>query len=134
MNMLTIGKIAKASETSIETIRYYEKEGLLVRAKRSPSGYRMYDERDILRLRFIRRAKELGFTLSEITELLKLRDQHAKKKPVLKLAKDKLATIESKITSLQRVKQALEKLTTTCSHNNDDGPCPLLSALDDRED
>lgn len=133
MQELTIGKIAKVSATGIETIRFYEKQGLLSRPRRLPSGYRVYSEQDILRLKFIRRAKDLGFTLAEIKELLKLRDQHAKNKPVLMLAKNKLAAVDAKIASLQRVKHALETLTKSCGHLKDNGRCPLLSSLNDEE-
>ena len=72
MSLMKIGEVAKQSEVGIETIRYYEREGLLAEPKRRPSGYRQYDQSVVARLKFIRRAKELGFTLAEIRELLGL--------------------------------------------------------------
>ena len=129
MKEFSIGKIAQAAKIGIETIRFYEKTGLLEAPLRRPSGYRIYGTTDILRLRFIRRAKDLGFTLKEIKELLELRDKHEKKKPVLRLAKHKISDIEGKITSLQRMKHALEKLTSSCEHVRSEELCPLLSAL-----
>lgn len=131
MKELTIGKIAKATDIGIETIRFYEKMGLLEEPPRRPSGYRIFGKNDILRLRFIRRAKDLGFTLKEIKELLELRDKHEKKKPVLKLAKGKISDIEEKISSLKRMKHALERITSSCDHGRFDEKCPLLSALDE---
>jgi MerR family copper efflux transcriptional regulator len=131
MKELTIGKIAKATDIGIETIRFYEKKGLLGEPLRRPSGYRIYGDKDILRLRFIRRAKDLGFTLKEIKELLELRDKHEKKKPVLRLAKGKISDIEGKISSLKKMKHALESLTSSCDHGRLDEKCPLLSALDE---
>lgn len=131
MKELTIGKVAKATNIGIETIRFYEKKGLLGEPLRRPSGYRIYGDKDILRLRFIRRAKDLGFTLKEIKELLELRDKHEKKKPVLRLAKGKITDIEGKISSLKRMKHALESLTSSCDHGQSNEKCPLLSALDE---
>lgn len=129
MKELTIGKIAKATNTGIETIRFYEKQGLLEQPLRRPSGYRIYGDKDILRLRFIRRAKDLGFTLKEIKELLELRDKHERKKPVLRLAESKISDIEEKISSLKKMRNALKILTSSCDHGQSNERCPLLSAL-----
>lgn len=128
---LTIGKVAKLAETGIETIRFYERNGLMEAPRRRPSGYRTYGEKDVRRLRFIRRAKDLGFTLKEVKEFLVLRDKHEKKKPILALAERKLADIEEKIVALQRMKDALHALKSECAHHERDGHCALLSALDE---
>lgn len=126
---LTIGKVAKLAETGIETIRFYEKNGLMETPRRRPSGYRTYGAKDVRRLRFIRRAKDLGFTLKEVKEFLVLRDKHEKKKPILALAERKIADIEQRISSLQKMKHALLALKTECAHHQNEGHCALLAAL-----
>ncbi|MEK7281088.1 MAG: heavy metal-responsive transcriptional regulator, partial [Chloroflexota bacterium] len=108
MKPLTIGQVAKCSGLGIETVRFYEREGLLVKPARTPSGYRQFDEEVIARLQFIQRAKELGFTLNEIKELLSLRvDPVTSCEDVRARAEVKIADVEDKIRTLQRVKKAL---------------------------
>jgi len=103
MKFLKIGELAKRSEVGIETIRFYERQGLLAEPERRPSGYRQYDESVVSRLQFIRHAKELGFTLSEIKELLGLWfDVNTKCVHVRQRAEQKITDIEDKIRSLQR--------------------------------
>lgn len=105
---MRIGDVAKRSEVGIETIRYYERQGLLAEPQRKPSGYRQYDESVVSRLRFIRRAKALGFTLAEIKELVGLGyDTETRCEHVRQRAERKVEDIESKIRSLQKMKRSL---------------------------
>lgn len=131
MRALTIGQVARRAEIGVETVRFYEREGLIEEPSRTASGYRQYDEQTVARLRFIRQAKELGFTLSEIRELLSLRcSPKASSADVKRQAEAKIADIEEKIQTLQRMKQALVKLTKTCSGNGPKTECPILEALE----
>ena len=128
---LTIGQLARRAEVGVETVRFYEREGLLKEPARRPSGYRQYDEGVVDRLRFIRRAKQLGFTLNEIKELLSLRiDPATTCADVKSRAEAKLADIAAKIRSLQRMKRALVKLTKACSGRGAASECPILESLD----
>lgn len=131
---LTIGRVARRAGVGVETVRFYERRGLLKNPPRKLSGYREYDEDVVARLRFIRRAKQLGFTLKEIKELLSLR--HEPQTPAADLKRQteaKIADIEAKIQTLQNMKTALQTLTRTCSGHGTVAECPLLQALD-RED
>jgi MerR family transcriptional regulator, copper efflux regulator len=128
MKHMTIGQVAQRAGMGVETVRFYEREGLLNRPARSPSsGYRLYEEEVIARLLFIMRAKELGFTLSEIKELLSLRvDPGTCCEDVKARAEVKIADIDERIRTLQRMRKALLRLTRECG-----GPdCPILEALD----
>jgi MerR family mercuric resistance operon transcriptional regulator len=112
-------------------VRFYEREGLLAKPQRSVSGYRQFDEEAIVRLQFIQRAKVLGFTLNEIKELLSLRvDPDTSCKDVRERAKVKIADIEEKIRTLQRMKKALVRLTRACGERGGGSECPILDALD----
>lgn len=131
MKPLTIGQVAHRSGVGIETVRFYEREGLLARPKRSVSGYRQFDEEVIVRLQFIRRAKELGFTLNEIKELLSLRvDLDTSCDDVKDRAEIKIADIEDKIKTLRRMKKTLVRLTQECGKKGGGSECPILDALD----
>jgi MerR family mercuric resistance operon transcriptional regulator len=116
----------------IETVRFYEREGLLNHPARSPSsGYRLYEEEVVARLQFILRAKELGFTLNEIKDLLSLRvDPGMSCEDVKARAEVKIADIEQKIETLQRMRTALLRLTRQCCEAGGGAECPLLDALD----
>ncbi len=130
MKSLTIGQVAKQAGVGSETIRYYEREGLLEQAKRKASGYRQFDEQAVDRLRFIRRAKELGFTLKEIKELLSMQvDPVATCVDVKSRAETKIIDIENRIRSLQKIKKALVKLTKTCEGNGAASKCVILESL-----
>ncbi|MCH7688451.1 MAG: heavy metal-responsive transcriptional regulator, partial [Planctomycetes bacterium] len=112
MKTLTIGQLAGRAEVGVETVRFYERKGLLAEPERRPSGYRQYDEGVVDRLRFIRRAKELGFTLNEIKDLLSLRlDPTTTCADVKSRAEAKIDDIQGKIRTLQRMKKALVKVT-----------------------
>ena len=131
MKAMKIGEVAKLSEVGIETIRYYERQGLLAEPKRRPSGYRQYDESVVSRLQFIRRAKELGFTLAEIKELVGLwYDTETRCEHVRERAERKVEDIEAKIRSLQKMKRSLKKLITGCQANDSIGDCPLMEGID----
>lgn len=132
METLTIGKVARLAGVGIETIRFYEREGLLEPPARRPSGYREYPAQAADRLRFIRHAKELGFSLREIQELLALRlDPRTTCADVRRRARAKLADVEARILALQRIKRALARLTATCRGSGPVAECPILEALED---
>ena len=132
---LTIGVVAKRVGVAIDTIRYYEREGLLPEPKRRASGYRAYGEGTIAQLRFIRRAKQLGFTLEEIRELLALSaDRRRGVKVVKQRAQQRLAAIEQRILELQRVRDGLAQLVESCPGHGVPEQCPILLALTDEED
>jgi len=131
MRNLTIGQLAKKTEVNVETVRFYERRGLMPKPLRRESGYRQYSDDDIARLRFIRRAKELGFSLKEILELLSLRvDPDTTCGDVKRRAKAKIADIELKIRTLQGMKRALAKLVTLCRGRGPSSECPILETLD----
>jgi MerR family copper efflux transcriptional regulator len=134
MANLTIGRIAHAAGTGVGTIRYYEREGLLDPPARSTSGYRHYAPEAVARLRFIRQAKELGFSLREIKELLSLRLQpETTCADVRKRARQKIAAVDQKIADLQRIRNALARLASACKGEGPTSECPILEALDTRE-
>lgn len=127
MTAMKIGEVAKRSNIGIETIRYYEREGLLLEPERRPSGYRQYDESTVERLEYIRRAKELGFTLAEVRELLELSFvAHAGCDHIRQRAEEKVADIEGKIRSLQQMKRSLGKIVAQCRAKNLKDDCPLV--------
>ena len=130
MTSLRIGEVAKQAGVGVETVRFYEREGLLHEPERRASGYRQYDEEAVAVLRFIRRAKELGFTLKEIKSLLNLRlDTLATRADVREQAREKVADIEAKIADLQRMKDSLQKLIRKCIGHGATKGCPILDAL-----
>ncbi len=131
---LTIGAVAKRVGVAIDTIRFYEREGLLPEPERRASGYRSYGEGTMAQLRFIRRAKHLGFTLEEIRELLALSaDRQRGVKAVKKRAQQRLAAIEQRIVDLQRVRDGLAQLVESCPGHGAPEQCPILRALSDEE-
>lgn len=128
---LSIGQVARRAAVGVETVRFYEREGLLERPLRKASGYRQFGEDVVARLRFIRRAKELGFTLKEIKELLALRvDDAAPCGDVKRRAEAKAADIEARIGTLRRMKKVLVNLAASCSGRCRISECPILEALD----
>jgi len=135
MEALTIGRLAKQAGVGVETIRFYEREGLIAQPDRRVSGYRQYPREAVRRVRFIRHAKDLGFTLREIQELLDLRvDPRSTCADVRGRAKTKIADIEERITSLERMKGALERLACKCRGRGPTTDCPILEELDRVED
>lgn len=134
MKPLTIGEVARQAGVGIETVRFYERQGLLEEPERRASGYRQFDQEAVAVLKFIRRAKELGFTLKEIKSLLALRmDASATKAEVREQAKAKVADIEAKIADLQRMRDVLSKLVKKCHGDGAASGCPILEALQGRE-
>jgi MerR family copper efflux transcriptional regulator len=131
---LTIGRLAELGGVNLETVRYYEREGLLPKPPRTTSGYRIFPPDAARRLRFIKRAQELGFSLGEIRELLSLRMRpgirHA---DVRSRAQAKIVDIEQKIRTLQRMKRVLASLTDRCEACPPSEACPILESLEDHE-
>lgn len=127
---MTIGAVARAAEIPIDTIRYYERAGLLPEPRRRGSGYRDYDPGTIDRLRFIRRAKALGFSLEDIRELLALSVDHEKGvRNVKQRAEQRLAKLDLRIRELQRMRRGLKHLIAHCPGRGDPDACPILHAL-----
>ena len=131
MSRLTIGKLAKQAHMTVETLRYYEHRGLITPQQRTPAGYRLYQPNALHRLRFIRRAQALGFTLDEIADLLSLSDKPAESAgEVKKIAQSKISDIESRLRDLERMKIALSDLEKRCTgHSISTAECPILAAL-----
>ncbi|MDE3036945.1 MAG: heavy metal-responsive transcriptional regulator [Pseudomonadota bacterium] len=131
MASLSIGKLAKACDVKIDTIRYYEGLGLLVPEGRTESGYRMYNSESLKRLKFIRRAQCLDFTLDEIKEMLALRvSDKGKCADVHRQAEAKIVLIEEKEKELRAIKKALKELAAACRDSNAPASkCPILEAL-----
>ena len=131
MKSLTIGHLAKDARVNLETVRYYERRGLLPKPPRSASGYRLFPAEASRRLRFIRRAQELGFSLKEIRELLSLRvSRNTTSAEIRSRAEAKLDDIEARIRSLESMKKTLRKLTKVCSGCGPLSECPILESLD----
>jgi Hg(II)-responsive transcriptional regulator len=129
---LTIGQVAEAAEVNIQTIRYYERRGLFPKPRRTPSGYRQYAEDAVGRLRFIKHAQELGFSLQEIQELLGLRVQHGAACDVVEQkTRGKIDVVEQKIRDLERMRRTLEQLAEACTARRPTDECPILEALAD---
>jgi Hg(II)-responsive transcriptional regulator len=128
---LTIGQVAQAAEVSIQTIRYYERRGLVPAPRRAPSGYRQYGDDAVRRLRFIRHAQDLGFTLAEIDELLRLRVRRASAcQSVERATRLKMALVERRIEDLQRMRRTLDALAAACAARETTDECPILEALE----
>lgn len=131
MESLTIGQLAERSGVGVETLRFYEREGLIAEPRRRPSGYRQYPPEVVRRVWFIRHAKELGFSLKEISELLSLRvDPNSACRDVRERAQTKIADIEGKIESLERMREALQRLVKKCRGKGPTSECPILEELD----
>ncbi|MCH7574416.1 MAG: MerR family transcriptional regulator [Candidatus Marinimicrobia bacterium] len=130
MTSLTTGQLAKRANVNVETIRYYERRGIIPEPPRRESGYRQYPDDAVARIQFVKRAQELGFTLKEIQELLNLRVDPETPCAVVKNRTDlKIMDIEEKLRSLKRIKKALNQLAASCSGRGPVGDCPILQAL-----
>ena len=132
MPYLGIGDLAKQAGVGIDTVRYYERSGLLAPHMRLPSGYRRYRDLEVARLRFIRRAQALGFTLAEIKSLLKLSAQRNVAQ-VKRSAQAKLADVDRRIKELQRIRRGLAELISQCPGHGRAEDCPILRALGGEE-
>lgn len=134
MNGLKIGEIAERAQVNLQTIRYYEKRALVPKPPRTYSNYRMYPEDTVRRVRFIKHAQELGFTLEEIKELLSLRAAPKTRcADVRERAEAKVLDINSKIRTLKGMRKALTKLIGECSGGGPATECPILDALNHSE-
>lgn len=130
MAPMKIGTLAKRADVAIDTVRYYERQGLLPAPVRLASGYRDYDSDDVSRLRFIRRAKALGFTLAEIAELLALSARREGDMAGMKAAaQQKLLDVDAKLAELQRIRKGLTELVASCPGHGALEHCPILDAL-----
>jgi len=128
MDSIGIGVLAKRAGVSIDTVRYYEKSGLLSPQARLASGYRRYSDLQLSRLRFIRRAQELGFSLKDVRELLGLSKQRDVAR-VKRAAEKKLVEVEQRITALERIRSGLSQLVSVCPGHGLAKECPILKAL-----
>ena len=132
---LTIGQVANAADVNIQTIRYYERRGLFPTPRRTPAGYRQYAQDPVARLRFIKHAQELGFSLQEIQELLALRVRHGAACDVVeRKTRQKVEIVQQRIRDLQRMKRTLERLAAACAARRPTDDCPILEVLEDHDD
>ncbi|MFC4253758.1 MerR family transcriptional regulator [Sinimarinibacterium flocculans] len=129
MHSLRISQLAEQAGVGIDTVRYYERSGLLPEPPRRPSGYREYPLQSLQRLRFIRRAKALGFSLEQIAGLLELSDQRGDVEAVKRLAQQRLGEVEAKLLELQRIRDGLRGLVKACPGHGATEQCPILQAL-----
>lgn len=133
MGGMTIGYLAKEAGVHIETIRYYERRGIIARPDKPSSGYRLYPSEMVARIRFVKNAQELGFSLKEIGELLELRvDPDSTCEDIRQQAEVKIEDISEKIRILQRMKNSLAKLINACDTNAVTAECPILGALEEK--
>jgi Zn(II)-responsive transcriptional regulator len=123
-----IGELARRAGVGIDTVRYYERSGLVAPHSRLPSGYRRYQDPDVLRLRFIRRAQALGFTLAEIKSLLAISGERSVAQ-VKRAASAKLEDVERRIRELEQIREALASLLDQCPGHGRAADCPILRAL-----
>lgn len=130
----TIGQLARAAGVNVETVRYYERRGLIRQPfKPIPRGFRQYDEGHLQQILLIKRLQYLGFTLQEIGELLSLRaDDRRRCQDVRRQAETKMEEVDDKIQSLHEIRQALERLVEKCHREGHDSECPILDELEQR--
>lgn len=130
MAAFTIGKAAQAAGVGVETIRFYEKRGLVIRPELKGGKYREYPPTVVTRIGFIKRAQQLGFTLAEIQDLLRLSDTpDSNRRQVKDLAERKATSIRKKIADLQRMEKTLSRLVRDCSGHGEVAGCPIIEAL-----
>jgi Hg(II)-responsive transcriptional regulator len=131
---LTIGQVSRDSRVGRDTVRFYEREGLLQPPARTAAGYRQYPPETVTRLRFIQHGKNLGFSLNEIRALLTLLDsQNTGCDDIKQQAETKLADIDRKIADLKRMRETLARLTSTCPGQGPSRECPIVGALEREE-
>lgn len=132
---LTIGDVATRAGVNIQTVRYYERRGILRKPRRSESGYRQYPIDTVRLIRFIKRAQDLGFTLEEIEELIALRQSPPRQREEAReLAAKKMRDIDEKLARLQAMRSALYTLVDSCECGRENLVCPILEALEDPTD
>ena len=128
---LTISQVARAAHVNVQTIRYYERRGLFPTPRRTPAGYRQYADDAVARLRFIKHAQQLGFSLQEIQELLGLRVRHgAACDAVKRKTRQKIAVVQQRIRDLQRMSRTLDRLAAACTARWPTDDCPILEVLE----
>ncbi len=133
--MMKIGAVAARADVNIQTVRYYERRGLLPEPSRTESNYRLYSEESVQRVRFVKRAQELGFTLEEIKELLSLRAAPGTDcADVRNRAEVKVQDIDNKVRTLRAMRTALTRLIGECSGKGPVTQCPILEALDSKDE
>lgn len=128
---LTIGQLAKAAGVNVQTVRFYEREGILKPQTRLDSGYRVYNEDSLKRLHFIRQAKDLGFSLDEIQSLLNLRVRSVDRcNQVRSKAEQKLKDVQQKITHLKKLERTLKSLVSDCENRVVSDCCPIIEKME----
>ena len=134
MDSLTISQLAKRGDVNIQTVRYYERQGLLAPTSRTEAAYRIFSAESVRRIRFIKRAQELGFSLNEIKDLLSLRiDAHTTQTDIRNRTQAKIADVEQKILHLQAIHASLLRMAEDCSGCGSLKDCPILESLDKEE-
>ncbi len=130
MDSLRTGEVARQADVNVETLRYYEREGILPEPPRRMSGYREYPPETVDLIRFIKRAQELGFSLREVKELLSLREVPRRAaKRASRLVESKIAEIDHKIRDLHSMRAALDNLRCACDANDSSSDCPIIESL-----
>ncbi len=130
MEKLTIGQLAKKANVNLETIRYYERRGLLLEPPRNKSGHRQYSLEEVKRTEFIKRCQALGFTLKEISELLSLKVIPGTTCGDIKArVETKIADVEKRIVDLEKIREALLRMSSKCINKGPVGQCPILEEL-----
>jgi len=132
--VLTISAVARRARVPLDTIRYYERRGLLPAPPRSAGGYRQYRADTVRRVTFIKRAQALGFTLEEIGELLALRIPNGSCGEVQRRAQAAMDRMEAKLGELTRMRDAISRLVTACRSDHPSDECPMLTALDEADE
>lgn len=125
---LTIGRLAESAQVNVETVRYYQRRGLMREPARPTGSVRRYSNDDARRIRFIKRAQQLGFTLEEVTNLLKLEDGHSCRETE-RLAQQKLVLVEARIADLGRLRKTLRELIRRCESGRGKIMCPIIESL-----
>ncbi len=132
MQNLKTGELAKRTGVNVETLRFYERKGLVPKPPQTLAGYREYPASSVRLIRFIKRAQELGFTLAEIEELITLREGNGRRRTeVRQLAEARMQDIDEKVTQLQSMRRALSSLVDSCACGRGQPACPILEAFDD---
>lgn len=132
MSTYSIGELARRAGVAIDTVRYYERNQLLDPAGRLASGYRRYGDSELRRLRFIRRAKALGFSLADVRALLSLSDERNVAR-IKRAAEARLAELEQRLAELERIRNALQALVAACPGHGRAEACPILNALNQED-
>lgn len=129
MRTTTIGAAAKAAGVTVDTVRFYERHGLLSRAARTASGYRLYGESDVERLKFIRQAKALGFSLDDVADLLRLQEGKGSRAQVRARAQGRIDDLDRKVRELTAIRDALASLMRQCSGDGPVAGCPIIEGV-----